>query len=226
MGNGHEKNNKGKSIKKDIWLVLITAIVGFLFGLFGDFVKTIVTELKDYNAIKIKYEKPVIKGKGIKLRYEIYKLGNKPSSFCFDFNLTEEAKETKIRIADRPIPKEISKSVIGHGEITFRDYDIKDGNGSLYFENVTKENKFEVIIKLVALNETKVSNDYLKLNVKPKDPSEKALEANFWDFRYSSPITTTIAIIFILLIVAGICSYYIIVSLIRKKKGEPNDAKG
>jgi hypothetical protein len=225
MGNGHDNDNKGKSFKRDILLVLFTGIIGFLFGLFGDFYKTAVAHLQNYNAIKVETEKPVYDEKNIELRYEIYKLGNKSSSFYFDFELTKQAKEIDIKIAERPIPKEISESVLEHGDITFIDYDIEDGNGSLHFKNVTKENKFEVIIKLVASDKTQVSNGFLKLNVKPKDPSEKVLKASLWDFSYNSPHITTIPIAFILLIGALLGTYYIIVILKRKKKGEPNDAE-
>lgn len=224
MGNGHD-NNQGKSIKKDIWLLLIAGIIGFLFGLLGDFAKTAVTDLKNYNAIKFETEKPVVNEKNIELRYEIYKLGNKPSSFDFDFELTEQAKKIDIKIAERPIIKEISELVLEHGDITFKDSDIEDGNCSLHFKNVTKENKFEVIINLVASDKTQVSNGFLKLNVKSDDPNEKGLKASLWDFRYSSPYITTFAIAFILLIGALLGSYYIIVTLIRKKKGGPNDAE-
>lgn len=222
MGNIH---NGDKSIKKDILLVLITGLVGFFIGLFSDFAKTAFTDLKNYNAIRIKREAPVINKKTIELKFEIYKLGNKPSSFYFDFELSKKARGNDNKIADRPIPKEISGSVLEYGEITFIDYDIEDGNGSIYFKDVNKENKFEVIINVSASDKSQILNRYLNLNVKPEDPSEMALNASLWDFRFKHPYVTTIAIAFILLIVTTLISFYIIVTLIKKKKGELKDAE-
>ena len=222
MGNIH---NGDKSIKKDILLVLITGLVGFFIGLFSDFAKTAFTDLNNYNAIRIKREDPVINKKTIELKFEIYKLGNKPSSFYFDFELSKEARGNDNKIADRPIPKEISGSVLEYGEITFIDYDIEDGNGSIYFKDVNKENKFEVIINVSASDKSQILNRYLNLNVKPEDPSEMALNASLWDFRFKHPYVTTIAIAFILLIVTTLISFYIIVTLIKKKKGELKDAE-
>jgi len=218
-------NNGHKSIKKDILLVVLTGLVGFFIGLLGDFAKTAVTDLKNYNAIKVKRKEPVIKEKTIELKYEIYKLGSKPSSFYFDFELTEQAKKNNIKITGRPIPKEISRTVLEYGEITFIDYDMDDGNGSLYFKNVNKENKFEIIINLSASDKTQVVNGYLNLNVKPEDPSETSLKASLWDFRFRYPYATTISIALIILIITMLISSYVTLTLIKKKKGELKDAE-
>ena len=221
MGN----NNDGdKSIKKDILLVVFTGLIGFFIGLLGDFAKTAVTDLKNYNAIKVKREDPVINEKTIELKYEIYKLGNKPSSFYFGFELTEPAKRKGVKIIDRPIPREISESVLEYGEITFIDHDIEDGNGALYFKDVNKENTFELIINLSVSDKTQVLNRYLNLNLKPEDPSVTSLKASLWDFRFRYPYITTIAIAIILLIVTTSISSYVILTLVKKKKGELKDA--
>ena len=220
-------HNGDKSAKKTITIVLITGLIGFFIGLLGDFVKIAVTDLKNFNAVKIKTEKEFYDNSNAKVRFEIYKLGNKPSSFDFDF-----ATERGLQIASRPEMHQISESVLNYGEIIFKDDEIEDGNFAVYFKDMHKYDKFEVIVKLSAPDKTQLIDPLYKLNVKTKDPSIKALEAGAFDFIFKWPFYITAIIIAIILLSAiSLISYFIIGALLNgkvakiKDQGENNEVE-
>lgn len=204
------KNNIG------ILLVLMTGLIGFIIGLLGDFVKIAVTDLKNYNAVKVETETQMTDQKNIKLRYEIYKIGNKPVSFKFDFTINGNIKESGIKIVNRPVLKTISRSVLDHGGISFKDDKIEDGDFALKIKEMHKYDRFEVVVNLSAVNEIKDTDRLFRLNVKTEDPSIKALEPGFFDFLFAMPIyVTAIIIAIILLFVITIISHYTIGTLIK-----------
>jgi hypothetical protein len=206
-------------MKKNVTLLLITGLIGFFIGLLGDFVKIAVTDLKNYNAVKIKTEKEVTDSINAKLRFEIYKLGNKPTSFDFDF-----ATEKGLKIARRPDIRQISESVLHYGEIKFKDDEIEDGNFAIYFKDMHKYDKFEVVVKLSTTNETQLKDPPYKINVKTTDPSIKGLEAGCFDFLFKWPVYVTAIIVAIILLSAiSFISYFIIGALLNGTKAETNE---
>jgi hypothetical protein len=212
MGNNQ---NGSKSIKKNITLVLVTGLIGFFIGLLGDFVKIAVTDLKNYNAVKIETEKE-FSNNNVKVKFVIYKLGNNPSSFDFDF-----ATEEGIHIASKPEVRQISKSVLYYGEVRFKDDKIEDDNFALYIQDMHKYDQFEVVVALSANDTAILTDPPYKLNVKTKDPSERALEAGFFDFLFKWPVyVTAIIIAIILLFVISLISYFLIGALLNGAKGE------
>jgi len=211
-------HNEDSNIKKTITLVLITGLIGFFIGLLGDFVKIALTDLKNYNAVKIKTEKEFT-DKSAEVRFEIYKLGNKPSSFDFDF-----ATENGIQITSRPDIRQISESVLHYGEIKFKDDDIENGDFVIYFKDMHKYDKFEVVVMLSATDETKLKVPFYRINVKTEDPSIKGLEAGCFDFIFKWPVyVTAILIAIILLSAISFISYFIIGALINERVIKTNE---
>ena len=200
-----EKNDIG------IVLVLITGLIGFFIGLLGDFVKIAVTDLKNYNAIKVKIEKQVSDKDGAKVRFEIYKLGNKPSSFDFNF-----AVEKGLKIDSLPNIHPISDSVLHYGDITFKDIKIEDGEFALYFKDMHKHDKFEVIVNLSPTDKKPLPDKLFKFNVKTEDPSIRALEAGLFDFLFKWPVYVTAIIIAIILLIVITFIAYIIIGALTK----------
>jgi hypothetical protein len=200
----------------------MTGIMGFSFGLLGDFVKLALTDLKNYNAVKVKTEKRMTNTKSAELTYGIYKLGDKPSSFDFDFTLTEKAKKDGIRISRPPKIVKVSQSVLDLGVISeYQGYLIEDGVFSITFKDLHKYDEFRIIVNLFIPNETNLMEKLFTLNVKPKDPTVKALEAGFFDFLFKWPIyVTAIFMALILLGVIAVLLYIILVNLLKPKKSE------